>query len=744
MAKARAKHGPLPSRKAVLEFVEKSREAPGRRQIMRAFPVRGADRAALKTLIDELEEEGVLGGRRAPRLRPAGGLPPVAVVEVTGVDLDGEVMARPQHWRGDGEAPVIYLAAPARGLRAPGEGDRVLVRLRRQDDGTYEAEPIRRLTRAPARLLGVYRTGGQGARVQPTDRRLKKEIEIPRGEGGSAKPGDLVLVETTGRARVGLPQGRVAEVLGAADGPGAISLIAVHTHGIPVDFPEGALAQAAAARPVSAKGRRDIRETPLVTIDGADARDFDDAVLAEPDPERPGGWHLVVAIADVSFYVRPGDALDRAALERGNSVYFPDRVVPMLPEALSNDLCSLRPHEDRAALAAHIWMDGEGRIQRHRFERVLMRSAARLTYEQAQSAIEGRPDAVTAPLLEAAIEPLYGAYRVLEAARKRRGALKIDMPERIVEIGDDGQVAAISARARLDSHKVIEEFMIAANVAAAEALEKRRRPVMYRVHDNPDPAKVVAMSDFLAELGLRLPKGQVTRPAQFNGVLAHAKGTDSETLVNELVLRCQAQAVYAPDNLGHFGLGLRRYAHFTSPIRRYADILVHRALVDAFELGPGSLPEGAGAEFGEIGEAISGHERRGVAAERDAGDRYAAAFLTARVGGLFEGRVNGVTHFGLFVTLDETGADGFVPISTLPSDYYDHDERHHCLVGRETGRRYGLGDALEVRLTEADPMTGSLVLEVMGDGTTMRGKVSDRGHRSQPRRGRPKRGGRRR
>ena len=728
----------------MLDFIAASREAPGRRQVMRAFPVRGADRAALKALIDALEGEGLLGGGRAPRLKATGGLPPVAVVEVTGIDLDGEVLARPQNWRGAGEPPVIYLAAQPSGHRAPGEGDRVLARLRRQDDGTYEAEPIRRLARAPASALGVYRTGGQGARVKPTDRRLKKEIEIPRGEGASAVPGDLVLVETTGRARLGLPQGRVAEVLGPADGPGAISLIAIHTHGIPVDFPAAALAQAAAVRPVSIAGRRDMRDLPLVTIDGADARDFDDAVFAEPDPERPGGWHLVVAIADVSFYVRPGDALDHAALERGNSAYFPDRVVPMLPEALSNDLCSLRPHEDRAALAAHLWIDGDGRIQRHRFERVLMRSAARLTYEQVQSAIDGWPDAVTGPLLGPVIEPLHGAYRVLEAARKRRGALEIDMPERVVEIGEDGQVAGISPRARLGSHKIVEEFMIAANVAATEALEKRHRPVMYRVHAHPDPAKVVAMSDFLAELGLRLPKGQVTRPAQFNGVLARVAGTDNEALVNELVLRCQAQALYSPDNLGHFGLGLMRYSHFTSPIRRYADILVHRALVGAFDLGPGALPEVAGEEFGEIGVAVSSHERRAVAAERDAGDRYAAAFLSARLGGLFEGRVGGVTHFGLFVTLEETGADGFVPIATLPSDYYDHDERRHCLVGRKTGRRYGLGDKVEARLAEADPMTGSLVLEIMGGGAPTRGKPRGRDTQAQPRRGGPKRGGRRR
>ncbi len=733
MAKARAKHGPLPGRKAVLDFIAKSREAPGRRQVMRAFPVRGADRAALKILIDELEDEGLIGGRRAPPPKSAGGLPPVAVVEVTGVDLDGEVMARPQNWRGEGEAPSIYLAAPGRGLRAPGEGDRVLVRLRRQEDGTYEAEPIRRLTRAPARVLGVYRTGGQGARVQPTDRRLKKEIEIPRGEGGAAMPGDLVLVETTGRARVGLPQGRVVEVLGPADGPGAISLIAIHTHGIPVDFPEGALAQAAAARPVSAEGRHDIRDLPLVTIDGADARDFDDAVLAEPDPERPGGWRLVVAIADVSFYVRPGDALDQAALERGNSVYFPDRVVPMLPEALSNGWCSLVPHEDRPCMAAHLWIDAEGTLTRHKFRRGVMRSNARLTYNQVQAARDGKSDAITEPLMASVINPLYGAYAALLKNRSKRGVLELDMPERKVEVDTEGNVEAISVRQRLDSHKLIEEFMICANVAAAETLEKAKMPCLYRVHDEPAQEKLAGLREVLSSVNISFEKGGVATPKRFNRVLKLAAGTPHAEMVNFMVLRSQAQAEYAPGNLGHFGLALRRYSHFTSPIRRYADLLVHRALIDAGRLGEGGLGK-SHPDLVEAGEHLSDTERRAAGAERDAVDRFTAAYLADRIGGQFSGRINGVTRFGLFITLHETGADGLVPIRTLPDDYYVHDEGRHSLRGRRTRREYQLGKSVDIRLVEASPVTGGMIFKLMEPGET-RGSPGGSGKKAKSARG---------
>jgi ribonuclease R len=477
------------------------------------------------------------------------------------------------------------------------------------------------------------------------------------------------------------------EKLGDTADPRSISLIAIHTAGIPTVFPPEAIALAEGAQPVQLGERTDLRELPLVTIDGADARDFDDAVWAEPDgdPANEGGWHIVVAIADVSWYVRPGDALDEEARRRGNSVYFPDRVVPMLPEALSNELCSLKPDVERACLAVHMWLDKDGRKLRHRFVRGLMRSVARLTYEQVQKAADGRPDAATKPLADGVIRPLYGAYGALDRERRKRGTLELDLPELRVVIGGDGHVEGIAPRARLDSHKLIEEFMIAANVAAAETLEQMRQPCMYRVHDAPDPARVEALRQFvegLEDAGLTLPRGQSVRPRQFNQLLRRAEDTPYRAVVNELVLRSQAQAVYAPVNIGHFGLALKRYAHFTSPIRRYADLLVHRALVAGCRFGEGGLPPVDPADFAATGEHISETERRAAGAERSAIDRYVVAFLADKVGATFAGRIVGGTRAGLFVRLTETAADGLVPMGSLPGDFYVVDENRHRLVGR--------------------------------------------------------------
>jgi ribonuclease R len=509
---------------------------------------------------------------------------------------------------------------------------------------------------------------------------------------------------------------RVVERVGDSADPRSFSLIAIHAHGIPTAFPGEALELAERAQPVALEARTDLREIPLVTIDGADARDFDDAVWAEPDSDHPAGWHVLVAIADVAWYVRPADALDFSARERGNSVYFPDRVVPMLPEALSNELCSLKPGVERACMAVHLWLDGDGHVRRHRFVRGLMRSAARLTYEEVQTAIDGRPNELTRPLLDRALRPLYGAYAAFERARRQRGTLELDLPERRILLDPTGHVARIEPRQRLDSHRLIEEFMIAANVAAAAELERLKQPCMYRVHDQPDPAKLAALRDFLDGIGihgLALAKGQLVRPRHFSEILQRAAGTPYATLVSELVLRSQAQAVYSPENLGHFGLALRHYAHFTSPIRRYADLLVHRALIAGLELGGGGLPRVEAADFAEAAQHISMTERRAAAAERSAVDRYTAAFLAERVGASFAGRISGVTRAGLFVTLAETGADGLIPMRSLPTDYYDHDEKRHRLIGRRWGRAYTLGDALSVRLAEANAVTGSLLFAIV-------------------------------
>ena len=626
-------------------------------------------------------------------------------------------MARPLQWRDDVPPPKILMAPERRGAPALAAGDRVLARLARVDEGLYEGRTIRQLAGVPQRVVGVYESiPGVGGRLAPTDRRVKTEYRIAANDAGGAKPGELVLAEVLHTHRLGVLQARVAERLGRFGEARTISLVSIHEHDIPTEFPREALALAKAAEPVVLDGRTDLRDVPLVTIDPEDARDHDDAVWAAPDdgPGNPGGFRLLVAIADVAHYVRPGDALDREAEKRGNSVYFPDRVVPMLPEEISNSLCSLRPGEERPCLAVEMVVDREGKKLRHRFMRGLMRSAARLTYGQVQAARDGRPDDVTGPLLDGVLAPLYGGYQTLLAARLKRGTLDLDLPERRVTLVD-GKIARIEPRVRLDSHRLVEEYMIAANVAAAEALEARRMPCMYRVHDAPDPAKFEALREFAASLGLSLARGQVIRPAVFARLLEQARRTPYAAMINELVLRSQAQAVYSPENLGHFGLALRRYCHFTSPIRRYADLLVHRALIATYGFGGDGLRPDDGARFGRLGEHISATERRAAAAERDAVDRYVAAFLAERVGEVFVGGITGVTRFGLFVMLKDSGGSGIVPISSLPSDYYDHDEHRHSLVGRRWGRVYRLGETVAVRLVEAKPITGGLTLQLIED-----------------------------
>jgi ribonuclease R len=716
MAERRRKQAPLPTREKILEFIRQSPVPVGKREIARAFAIKGADRIGLKALLKELEREGEVDRGKHRRIASPGALEEVMTLSVLGPDADGELLAAPSEIQVEGKSPRIFLAPDRLAKPALARGDRVLARLRRIDDSIYEARVIRRLPVLPARIVGLYDRAGDGSgRIRPAGKKSRSEYRVASADAAGAKPGEIVLAQALPGQRHGLPQARIVERLGPHGGPRSASLLSIYEHDIPVAFDLEAQAIAAAAQPVDLGERSDLRGLALVTIDGADARDFDDAVFAEADsdPKNPGGFVLVVAIADVAHYVRSGDPLDRNAYWRGNSVYFPDRVVPMLPEELSNGLCSLKPSEDRGCLAVRMVIDAEGRKLRHRFMRGLMRSAARLTYEQAQAAADGRPDELTSPLLGPVIRPLYGAFRALLNERQRRGTLDLDLPERQVILDDQGKIERIQPRQRLDSHRLIEEFMILANVAAAETLEKLRQPCMYRVHDAPDAAKIEALREFVATLGLNLAKGQVLRPKMFTQVLEKAKETPYTLMVHELVLRSQSQAVYSPVNIGHFGLALPRYAHFTSPIRRYADLLVHRALIAGCRLGDGELPGEVGERFASMGEHISTTERRAAAAERDTIDRFVAAFLADRVGTIIAGRVTGVTRFGLFVRLEETGADGLVPIASLPNDFYDHDEAGHALVGRRWGRVYCLGERVMVRLVQAEPLTGGLLLELI-------------------------------
>lgn len=649
---------------------------------------------------------------RRPARPPS--LPSVAAVAVSGVDIDGDLFARPDAWdeRRNGPAPRIEIVPGDKGHPALIVGDRFLARLTPVKPGLYTAHFLRRLDAPSGRVLGLVRVTERGGILSPANKKEREDYDIAPADLNGARTGDMAVGQVVPARGLHRKKVRILRVIGRQSDVGAISLLSLYEAGLNPEFPNAVLDAAEGLEVPPLGSREDLRRVPLVTIDGADARDFDDAVFAEPAPG--GGFHLIVAIADVSWYVRPGAPLDEEAFRRGNSTYFPDRVVPMLPEALSNGLCSLVPHEDRACLAAHLWIDDEGRLTRYSITRALMRSAARLTYERVQAAKDGAPDAEIAPLMAQVVTPLYAAYRILWRARQSRGALDLDLPERRIEIDAAGRMVGVKPRVRMDSHKLIEEFMILANVAAARTLEDRKAPCAYRIHDSPSPDRIASAAEFLDTFGLSLPKGQGVTPGQLNQILDKARTHPYSHLVSEVILRAQAQAHYSPENIGHFGLALKKYAHFTSPIRRYADLIVHRSLVRALGLGEGGLDEGEAARLEEICMQVSETERISMVAERNAIDRFTAAFLSERIGAEFAGRIQGVTRFGLFVALEETGADGLVPIRSLPEDFYIHDEKRHALVGRRTRRVYRLGAPVRVRLRESDGLTGSTVLELVG------------------------------
>jgi len=705
--------GRVPTRDELLAFIKESATPIGKREIARAFHIKGDQRIELKQLLRELRDSGEIAADRAKTFKDPKALTDITVLEIVRVDEDGHLLAVPRRHDEvqDGPVPRIEIDPHgSRGSAAPAVGDRVLASLKRRGKNTYQARIIRRLGSGPKKILGLYEERGGIGHVTPTDRKLRREFDVRPADRNGAQTGDIVWIEDTGDALS--RRAKVIERIGPMSDPRTISLISIAANDIPVEFPEAAAQEAEKARAAPLGDRLDLRQVPLVTIDGEDARDFDDAVFAQADPDHPGGWRLLVAIADVAWYVLPDQPLDRAAYRRGTSVYFPDRVVPMLPEQLSNHWCSLVPRQDRPVLVAEMWIDAEGHLKKHRFHRAMMRSAARLTYTRVQRAFDGHPDEETKALLEPVIKPLYGAFKVLLSAREKRGALDLDLPERQVTLGDDGRIAEIGVRERLDSHKLIEEFMVLANVAAAQALEQRHAPCLYRVHDQPDAAKLEALREFLATLGISLSPQRV-KPTDLNRILQAIAGKPVARLVNETMLRSQSQAVYSPNNLGHFGLALQRYAHFTSPIRRFPDLIVHRALIAAYGLGEGGLPEPDKGRFEEFGEHLSMCERRAVAAERSAMDRYVAAYMAAHVGATFSCRVSSVTRFGLFVSLDGLGADGLLPIRSLGQEFFRHDEGRQLLLGERTGETYGLGDRLRVRLDEADTATGGLLFDLV-------------------------------
>ncbi|MBW6527578.1 RNB domain-containing ribonuclease [Sphingomonas sp. RHCKR7] len=813
----------LPTREQVLDFIATATTPAGKREIARAFALSAQQKIALKALLKDMADEGLIDSAPGRAFHKMGGLPKVTVLRVADVDEGGNVWAVPENWEADVPVPRIRVRERRRG--ALGVGERLLARTEETGQG-WTAHPMKVLAPAAEQLIGVLRREGERLWLQGVEKKERREYAV--SDAGDAEAGDLVLAEKAGRPpRI---TARVVQRLGDPFAPRSFSLIAIHRLGIPDVFAQEALDEAErVARQPLGEGREDLTHLPIVAIDPADARDHDDAVWAAPDddPANAGGWQAIVAIADVSFYVRPKSALDREARARGNSVYFPDRVVPMLPEILSADVCSLKAGEDRAALACHLRIGKDGALRSWRFSRALVRLAANIAYEEAQAAIDGRaagdppflpgtgrgtageagggggapralpseestlaivptvdsplhhpatpgglqhradhaphdqgssggrsdpmlrPREDVAPpswdpaLVDTALAPLWDCWRALAAARDRREPLALDLPERRVVLDEKGRIMSVAARERLDAHRLIEDYMIAANVAAAKALEAKKAPVMYRVHEAPAREKLVALKDYLATFDVAFALGQVIRPATFNHIIARVGDAEFRPEIMEQILRSQTQAYYAPLNQGHFGLALGSYAHFTSPIRRYADLMVHRALVSAYALGPGGL---AGDEdFQRAGETISQLERRAMEAERETIDRYVAAYLAERVGALVEARITGVTNFGFFATVEGVGGDGLMPVRDLGGEYFRYDEASRRLIGEHSGETYAQGQRLELRLAEANPVSGALRFELpegryggAGGGGGGRARESDRRPpRVLKRRGRP-------
>jgi ribonuclease R len=702
----------LPSEADVRAFIASSPGHVGKRDIGRAFGVKGADKLALKAMLKTLGPER----KHTPK---SNGLPPILEIEIIEIDGDGDAIGQPLLWNEGRSGAPPNLAIVSEGKTAPGVGDRVLAKLEAYTGTgpyTYQARILRSLAKEATRVVGIFRkTDGAGGRIIPSGKKDRDDFVVSKGDEGNAKDGELVLAEITRQKGRGLPQARVRERLGDSNDPRNTSLIAIHTYGIPDQFPDNVLDEVKHLPNFKHENREDLRYIPLITIDPADARDHDDAIWATPDDaaDNNGGYKIIIAIADVAAYVRPASALDREARKRGNSTYFPDRVVPMLPERISNDLCSLKEGEDRPALACFITVDADGHKKSHHFSRAIIRVAAGLAYEEAQAAIDGRKPH---ELLQTVLRPLWAAYAALSKARDNRGPLDLDLPERKIVLNDQGHVSKVISPERLDAHRLVEEFMIQANVAAAEQLNKKRTPLLFRVHEDPSAEKLKALQEFLRTTNIPFSLGQVVKSKHFNQILRAAKDTPQHRVVHEVVLRSQAQANYRPNNEGHFGLSLANYAHFTSPIRRYADLIVHRGLITALKFGDDGLSSQDISQLEETAEQISTAERRSMLAERETIDRMVASHLADNLGASFKGRISGVVSAGLFVVLHDTGADGFVPASTLGKDYYSFDPSRHALIGSATGETFQLGDDVDVRLMEVAPIRGGLRFEILSNG----------------------------
>ncbi len=712
---------PLPSREYMMQTLESAARPMHESELANKLAINDDERVPFERRIRAMEREGQLMRNRKGALI----LPNKADLIACRVEghPDGFGFARPETSVGRDKSADIFL--DNRQMEKALHGDRVLVRVtgtdrRGRPEGSIVEVTERANTDVVGRVFDEY-----GVRyVVPEDRRLHTRIVIapastaavangkrvrkPRSTEPDVLPGQVVVAEILEQpGKRTLPVGRIKEVLGNYADPGMEIEIALRKHDLPFEFPKAVIDEAAKLPEEVVVGRdlgkrEDLRDIPLVTIDGETAKDFDDAVFAEALPKNKG-WRLVVAIADVSHYVRPGSALDIEATARGNSVYFPRRVIPMLPEKLSNGLCSLNPDVDRLAMVCDAEITPEGDVVKYRFYPAVFRSRARLTYNQVWSWLSGelQPATPVHQALQPQLHTLYALFKALHAARFKRGAIDFDTVETQMRFNDKGKIEAIVPVIRNDAHRLIEECMLAANVCAADFLEKKKQPGLFRIHGTPAPAKLEALRDFMKEFGLGLEGGDSPTGKDYGKLLDQIRERPDFSLLQTILLRSMQQAIYSPDNIGHFGLSYEYYTHFTSPIRRYPDLLVHRAIKTALKFEKVQLPANEAA-WEEIGLHCSATERRADEATRDVEAWLKCYYMQDRIGEVFDGTISGVTAFGAFVTLDQVYVEGLVHISELGTDYFHHDPIRHCLIGERTKQQYRVGDRLRVKLVRAD------------------------------------------
>ena len=705
----------LPTKKQIQDWIKDNPKKSSKREIAKAFGIKGSMRVELKKVLKELTLSGEIDKNKKSFKNP-NQLPSVCILQMMASTSDGDLFARPVDWKGDEPEPIVLMVFRASDP-ALAYGDRVLAKVSIVQDEQYQYEGriIRVLKKTPKNTLGIFKETSEGGRILPIEK-SGREWSVKLSDALDAKDGELVEAEQIkGKRASGLYAARVINIVGDPSGPKAVSLIAIHQHGIPHQFPEDVLNESENSNfSVDAK-REDLTKIPFVTIDPSDARDHDDAVYSHPDkdPSNIGGHVLWVAIADVAHFVKPGSALDKEARKRGNSTYFADRVVPMLPDRLSGDLCSIHEGIERPCLAVCITIDKSGKKLKQTFHRANIKSVASLNYEEVQKSVEGTVNEKVKPHFENVIKPLYECYFCLKKSKDCRQPLDLDLPERKVELFKNGRVKAVVLKERFDSHRLIEEFMILANVAAAEELSKARSEFLYRVHEEPTPEKLNALREVAQSAGFNLAKGQVLQTSHLNDLLTKSKQSDLSELISMTTLRSMSQAYYSRENFGHFGLALKKYAHFTSPIRRYSDLITHRALISSLGLGCDGLKEMDSEKLEGTAKHISDTERRSMVAERDTTDRYLASYLSEKVGNEFEGKISGVAKFGFFVRLNESGAEGIVPVRTLGTDFYYYDDRTNTLRGSETGLIIGLGQRATVRLKEVDPIAGGIAFDAL-------------------------------